>query len=112
VHSQKRIHVHDEVLDDRQVPHRGDHRDVAGLRDVVHPRLAGEHGGAVHAHAARAADHHPAALAIGERAVVAVLDDVEGVEERRLLGRVDLELLQLPLAGLRVEAPDLQTDLH
>ena len=41
-----------------------------------------------------------------------VLDDVEAVEERRLFGRVDLVLLQLALAGARVEAPDLQTDLH
>ncbi len=27
----ERIHVDDEVLDDRQVPHRGDHGHVAGL---------------------------------------------------------------------------------
>ena len=64
--------------------------------------LAGEHGRAVHAHPARAADHHPAALAVGERPVVLVLDDVEAVEQRRLLGRVDLVLLQLALAAARL----------
>src|SRR5581483_3790881 len=64
------------------------------------------------AHSARAADHHPAALAVGERPVVVVLHDVEAVEEGRLLRRVDLELLELALAGARVEAPDLQADLH
>ena len=90
------LHVHDEVLHDRQVPHRRDHRDVARLGDVVHPRLAGEHGRAVHAHPARAADHHPAALAIRERPVVLVLDDVEDVEQRRPLGRVDLVLERAP----------------
>ncbi len=108
----ERVHVDDEVLDDRQVPHRRDHGHVPRLRDVVHARLAREHRRAVHAHAAGAADHHPAALAVGERAVVLVLDDVEAVEERRLLGRVDLVLLQLALAGTRVEPPDLETDLH
>ena len=64
------LHVDDEVLHDRHVPHRRDHRHVARLGDVDHPRLAREHGRAVHAHAARAADHHPAALAIRERPVV------------------------------------------
>ena len=41
-----------------------------------------------------------------------VLDDVEAVEERRLLGRVDLVLAQRLVAGRRVVAPDLQADLH
>ncbi len=41
-----------------------------------------------------------------------VLDDVEAVEERRLLGRVDLVLAQRALAGDRVVAPDLEGDLH
>src|SRR5579885_3374392 len=105
-------HVDDEVLQDLEVPHGRDHRHVAGLCDVVHARLARENRGSVHAHAARTADHHAAALAVGERPVVAVLDDVEAVEERRLLGRVDLVLLQAPLARRRVEAPDLEGDLH
>ena len=87
-------------------------RHVARLRDVVHPRLAGEHGGAVHPHPAGAADHHPAALAEGERAVVLILDDVEAVEERRPLGRLDLVLLQRPVARRGVVAPDLQAHLH
>ena len=108
----ERLHVDDEVLEDRQVAHRGDRRHLARLRDLVHPHLAREHGGAVHAHAARAADHHPAALPVRERAVVLVLDDVETVEERRLLRRVELVLLQRALARGRVEAPDLQGNLH
>ena len=108
----ERAHVDDEVLDDRQVSHRGDDGHVPGGGDVLHPHLAGEHRPSVHAHAARAADHHPAALPVGERPVVAILDDVEAVEEGRLLGRVDLELLQLALAASRVVAPDLQADLH
>ena len=41
-----------------------------------------------------------------------VLDDVEAVEERRLLRRVDLELLQLALTRAGVEAPHLQGYLH
>src|SRR6185437_12977757 len=108
----ERPHVDDEVLDDRQVPHRRDDGDTPFLCDVVHPHLAGEHGGAVHPHAARAADHHPAALTVGERAVVAVLDDVEAVEERRLLGSLDLVLAQGAVAYRRVVAPDLESDLH
>ena len=108
----ERLHVDDEVLDDRQVPHRRDHRHLAGLRDVVHARLAREHGGAVHAHAARAADHHPAALPVRERPVLPVLDDVEAVEQRRLLGRVELVLLQRAVAGGRVVPPDLQRNFH
>ena len=55
--------------------------------EVVDPHLAGEDGAAVHAHPARAADHHPAALPVGERAVDLVLDGVEGVEQRRLVRR-------------------------
>ena len=41
-----------------------------------------------------------------------VLDDVEAVEERRLLGRLDLVLAQRALARGGVVAPDLQGDLH
>ena len=108
----ERIHVDDEVLDDRQVAHRRDHGDAALLGDVVHPHLAGEHGATVHPHAAGAADHHPAALAVGERPVVLVLDEVEAVEQRRLLGCVDLVLLEGAVAGLRVVPPDLQAHLH
>ena len=106
------LHVDDEVLDDRQVAHRGDDRDTALLRDVVHARLAREHRRAVHAHPARAADHHAAALAVRERAVDLVLDDVEAVEERRLVRRVDLVVAQRALARGRVEPPDLQGYLH
>src|SRR5712691_12111106 len=80
--SPERIHVDNEVLDYGEVAHRRDHRDVTGLRDAVHPRLAGEHGGAVHAHPARAADHHAAALAVRERPVLTVLDDVEYFKDR------------------------------
>ncbi len=108
----ERLHVDDEVLHDRQVPHRRDHRHAALLRDVVHARLAREHSRPVHAHAARAADHHPAALPVRERAVVLVLDDVEAVEERRLFRRVDLVLPQRALARGRVVPPDLQSHLH
>jgi hypothetical protein len=85
---------------------------MAGLGDLVHPRSAGEDGGAVHAHAAGAANHHPAALAIGERAVDAILDDVEDVEQCRPVGRVDLVVLERTIAGRRVESPDLERDLH
>src|SRR4029077_1009725 len=74
--------------------------------------LACEHRGAVHAHAARAADHHAAALAVRERAVDLVLDDVESVEQRRPLGRVELVLAQRALPGGRVVTPDLEGDLH
>src|SRR6266568_4135123 len=84
---------------------------MTGLRNVVHARLAGEDGGTVHAHPARAADHHPAALAIRERAVVLVLDDVEHVEQRHPVGRLHLVTLQLLLAGLGVIAPDLQRNV-
>ncbi len=106
------IHVDDEVLDDRQVAHRGDHRDVAVRDDVRDPRLAREHGAPVDAHAARAADHHPAALAVRERAVDLVLDDVERVEQRRFVGDVDLVRLEGAVARGGVVAPDLQLDLH
>ena len=106
------VHVDDEVLDDRQVAHGRDHGNAAFLRDVVHPHLAGEHGTAVHAHAARAADHHPAALAVGKRPVMLVLDEIEAVEQRRFLGRVDLVLLEGAVAGLGVVPPDLQPHLH
>src|SRR5712691_3326328 len=106
------IHVDDEVLDHGQIPHRRDHGDVTGLRDVVHPRLAGEHCAAVHAHPARAADHHPAALAVRERPVVTVLDDVEDVQQRRPFGRVHLVFPKRALARLRVVAPDLQGDVQ
>ena len=79
-----------------------------GMRFVGDPR----DGATVHPHAAGAADHHPAALAIGERAVVLVLDEVEAVEQRRFLGRIDLVLLERAIAGLRVVPPDLQTNEH
>jgi hypothetical protein len=105
-------HVDDEVLQDRHVPHGRDHRDVAALGEGLHARLAGEHGGPVHPHPAGAADHHPAALAVGERAVHAVLDQVEDIEERRPLGRVDLEGLEVLLARLGVVAPDLEGQVH
>jgi hypothetical protein len=106
------LHVDDQVLDDGHVPHRRDHRHVTGLGDVVHPRLAREHGSPVHPHPAGAADHHPAALAVGERSVDPVLDDVEDVEQRRPFGRVHLVLLERTLPGDRVVAPDLERDLH
>src|SRR6266511_2802717 len=108
----ERIHVDDEVLHDRKVPHRRDDRDVARLDDRLHPLLAGEDRPAVHAHPAGAADHHPAALAVSERPVVAVLDDVEDVEQARPLGRLDLVGAQLALARLAVDAPDLERDVH
>ena len=108
----ERVHVDDEVLDDRHVPHRRDHRHVAAVDDRLHPLLAGQHRAPVHAHPAGAADHHPAALAVGERAVVLVLDQVEHVEQAGPLRRVDLVLAQGPLAGLRIEPPDLERDDH
>jgi hypothetical protein len=85
---------------------------VARVDDRLHPLLAGEHGSAVHPHPARAADHHPAALPVRERPVVAILDDVEHVEETSPLGGLDLVGDELPLARLAVDAPDLQRDLH
>ncbi len=104
----ERIHVHDEVLEHRHVPHRRDHGHVARVGDRLHALLAGEDGAAVHAHPAGAADHHPAALAVGERAVVLVLDQVEHVEQAGPLGRVHLVLAQGLLARFRVEPPDLE----
>jgi hypothetical protein len=86
----ERPHVDDEVLDHRQVAHGGDDGHVARFRDLVHPRLARKYRGAVHAHATGAADHHAAALAVRERAVDPVLDDVEHIEQRRPVWRVDL----------------------
>src|SRR5207344_3360422 len=66
----------------------------------------------VHPHPARAADHHAAALAVGERPVDLVLDDVEDVEEARPLRGLDLEVLELPLARLGIESPDLEGYVH
>jgi len=43
---------------------------------------------------------------------VLVLDDVEDIEERRLLRRLHLVLGELALAGARVVAPHFQADLH
>ena len=107
----ERAHVDDEVLDDREVAHRRDHGNVSRLDDRLHPLLAREHGAPVHAHPAGATDHHPAALAVGQRSVVAVLDDVEHVEQAGPLGRLELVGLQLALAVL-VDAPDLERDVH
>src|SRR5262249_28210418 len=59
-----------------------------------------------------AAAHGAAASAVGKRAVVTVLDEVERVEQRRALRRVDLVLAQRALAGLRVDPPDLERDRH
>src|SRR5687767_1330607 len=84
---------------------------MAAFDDRLHPLLAGEDRAAVHPHPARPADHHPAALAVRERPVVAVLDDVEHVEQAGPLGRLDLVGLQLALAVL-VDAPDLERDVH
>ncbi len=108
----ERIHVDDEVLDDRQVSHRRDDRHPPVRDEVEDPHLAGEHGAAVDPHPAGAADHHATALAVGERPVDLVLDDVEGVEERRLLGHVHLVRLERALARRGVVAPDLELDLH
>ena len=58
----------------------------------LHALLAGQDCAPVHPHPAGAADHHPAALAVGERPIVLVLDQVEHVEQARPLGRVDLIL--------------------
>ena len=90
----ERRHVYYEILDDREIAHCGDDRDVTRFGDLVHARLARKNGGAVHAHAAGAADHHPAALAVRERAVDLILDDVEHVEQRRPVRRVDLVVAQ------------------
>ncbi len=87
-------------------------RDATVRDEVEDPRLAGQHRAAVDAHPAGAADHHAAALAVGERPVDLVLDDVERVEERRLLGDVDLVRLERALARRGVVAPDLELDLH
>jgi len=106
------IHVDDQVLDHRQVAHRRDDRDAALLRERRHRRLARQDGGPVHPHSAGAAHGHAAALAIGDRAIDRVLDDVEDVEERRRLGSVDRELLQPALVGVRVVALDLEGELH
>jgi hypothetical protein len=97
----ERAHVDDKVLDNREVPHRRDHRDVAALDDRLHPLLAGEDRSAVHAHPAGAADHHPAALTVGER----------HVEQARPFGRLELVADEVALAVL-VDAPDLERDIH
>ena len=80
--------------------------------DRLHPLLAGEHGAAVHAHPARAADHHPAALAVGERAVVLVLDQVEHVEQAAPTPARRPRTRAARARPLRVVAPDLQRDVH
>src|SRR5205807_9542018 len=72
------------------------------------PRLARQDAGAVHPHAARATDHHPAALTVRERPVVSVLDDVEDVEKRHPLRCLDLVFGERPSTGFGVEAPELQ----
>ena len=41
-----------------------------------------------------------------------VLDDVEAVEQRRLVGRVEFVLAEGLVARLRVVTPDLEADLH
>src|SRR6266508_408349 len=108
----ERRHIDDEVLEDGHVPHRRDDRDVAPLDDRLHPLLAREDRASVHAHAARAADHHATALAEAERAVDLVLDDIEDVEEARPFRSLHVVVLERALAGLRVEAPDLEGDVH
>jgi hypothetical protein len=108
----ERLHVDDEVLEHGHVPHRRDDRHVAAVDDRLHALLAGEHGAAVHAHAARPADHHATTFPVGERPVEAVLDDVEDVEQARPLGRLDLEVFEPPLARVGVVPPDLQRDVH
>src|SRR5204862_376451 len=61
---------------------------------------------------ARAADHHPAALAVRERSVDLVLDDVEDVEEARPFKRLHLVVLEDALARRRVEPQDLDSILN
>src|SRR6266508_3102301 len=82
------------------------------LRDRLHPLLAREDRAPVHAHPAGAADHHATALAKAERAVDLVLDDVEDVEEARPFRSLHLVVLERALARLRIEAPDLEGDVH
>jgi hypothetical protein len=84
---------------------------VPGVDVRLHRRLARQHGAAVEAHAARAADGHAAGLAVRERAVAPVLHRVEHVEERGLDGHLDGVLLharRLAVGG----AADLDRDIQ
>jgi hypothetical protein len=70
-------------------------------------------GAAVQTHAARAADRHPARLAIGQGAVVLVLDGVQAVEQRGRRRHLDgVALVAPPGALVAVEALDPQAHLH
>jgi hypothetical protein len=103
-----RVHVDDQVLDHRHVPHRLDRDDdglllalvgrvpaqaVRGLGRLLEVRVAGQRGLAVDAHAAGAADRGAAGAADADRAVLAVLGLEDAVEHRAVPVEVDCELL-------------------
>ena len=108
----ERLHVDDQVLDHRQVAHRRD-------RPARGPASTSGFIGVLQASTAPPSmrmPHEPQTamrqrLAVGERAVALVLDDVEHVEQRRRLGGVDgvrLERRRSPVVG--VVALDLEGD--
>ena len=111
-----RLHVGDQVLDHRHVPHRLDDDrlaaavlavgEVARLADLG---LAGEAGLAVDLHPAGAADRRPAGTAHRQRAVLVVLGLQQPVEDRERGVELDVEGLPVgALAFLGLEAADLE----
>jgi len=108
-----RLHVDDEVLDDRHVAHRLDLDDaVAGAAlGLVEVRVAGQAGLAVDAHAAGAADRRAAGAADADRAVEARLGLQDPLEDRAV--RLELDGVLLPVgrvAGLGVVAAQSQCE--
>ena len=106
---EERLHVDDEVLLDRQ-PLDGLDEDL--VAQVLDQHLAGEPVDAVDAHGVRAAHAVGAGAAERERPVLVPLHVVQRVEQPVALLHGDLEGLPAGvLAGLRVEAADLERHL-
>src|SRR5690606_24345782 len=107
---EERLHVDDQVLEDREAGERlyGDPR-----AQVLHQHLAGQAVAAVDQHRVRAADAVGARAPERQAAGTLPLDVVEDVEDP--LVRVDVQLVLLPaglLVDLGVEALDPDGDLH
>ena len=81
VFSEERLHVHDQVLDDRKMVERTE-GDLLAARDVRDVRLAGEAFLAVDDHAARAAHVHPARKAKRQGGILLLLDPKKNVQHR------------------------------